>query len=319
MSQSAAAAIIREKWNDSAEKRAIAWDRKFSWHSPIVQQFIESEYLDGGRIGEVLKSHVGARTFRRGLEIGGGLGGQANDFYTRLKVERFDVLDISDVAVANGNNRAEEQGRNIHFAVADLNTDPLPEERYDLICARGALHHIENLEFVFAQINDRLTDDGLFFANDYMGPSYMQWEPKQLELMNAIVRLLPDDLNRIQHRDNAIMREIQPIPLEIFKRVDPSEGVRAAEIFEVMEQHLEVEKIIPFGQTLAYEVLRGRVQNFSDSDDKDCAILSLICLLEKELIGAGTLKSNFNFVIAKKKSGAAGKDVDMTHSDVGLA
>lgn len=301
MSPESTATIIREKWNDSTEKRTISWDRKFSWHSPIVRSFIETEYLQGGRIGQVLRDYIGDRHFKRGLEIGGGLGGQANDFYTTFDVDRFDVLDISDVAVANGNKRAEEQGRNIRFSVCDLNSDPLPDEQYDLICARGALHHIENLEFVFEQINARLSDDGVFFANDYMGPSYMQWEPKQLELMNAIVSLLPDHLNRVQHRDNAIVREIKPIPLEIFARVDPSEGVRAADIFEVMEQYLEVEKIVPFGQTLAYETLRGRVQNFNDDDENDAAILSLICLLEKELIEAGALTSNFNFVIARKK------------------
>ncbi|MEO0917255.1 MAG: class I SAM-dependent methyltransferase [Pseudomonadota bacterium] len=300
MSDSASAAIIREKWNDTTQKRTIAWDRKFSWHSPVIQEFIERDYLSGGRIRNVLSDYLGDKPIGRGLEIGGGLGGQANEFYASLNVGRFDVLDISDVAVNAGNKKAREQGRNIHFSVCDLNNDPLPEGPFDLICARGALHHIENLEFVFAQIATRLTDDGVFFANDYMGPSYMQWDAKQLELMNAIVQLLPDDLNRVQHKGNQVIREVKPIPLEIFARVDPSEGVRASEIFDVMKQHLEIVSVIPFGQTLAYETLRGRVQNFDDADEKDRAILSLICLLEKELIAAGTLQSDFNFVIAKK-------------------
>lgn len=301
MAQIESAEIIRGKWNDTMHQQSVSKVRKFSWHSSVVQDFIESHYLDGGRINAVLLDYLDGRTIRNGLEIGGGLGGQANAFYEQLSVERFDVLDISDVAVATGNTRAREQGRNIHFTVADLNNDPLPDRSYDLICARGALHHIQNLEFVFEQINDRLSDNGIFFANDYMGPSYMQWEPKQLALMNAIVELLPDDMNRVQHRDNTLVREIKPIPLDVFARVDPSEGVRAAEIFGVMEQHLEIVKIIPFGQTLAYEVLRGRIQNFDDTDPKDRAILSLICLLEKELIDAGTLTSNFNFVMAQKR------------------
>lgn len=301
MSETGNAAIIREKWNDTMHRRTVSQDRKFSWHSPVVQGFIEKHYLDGGRINSVLVDHLAGRSIRYGLEIGGGLGGQANSFYQQLGAERFDVLDISDVAVAAGNRQAREDGRNIHFTVSDLNNDPLPDRSYDLICARGALHHIENLEFVFEQINDRLSEDGVFFANDYMGPSYMQWDRKQLELMNAIVGSLPDDLNRVQHRDGAVVREVKPIPLEVFARVDPSEGVRAAEIFDVMEQHLDIVKVLPFGQTLAYEVLRGRIGNFDDDDGRDRAILSLICLLEKELIAAGVLTSNFNFVIAKKR------------------
>lgn len=295
------AKIVRDKWNASMQTRAEALTRKFSWHSPAVQRFISDHYLGGGRSKDLLITHMAGKRIARALDVGGGLGEQARVFYDALDVERFDVLDISDVAVKTGAARAKAEGRNIHFAVADLNTDPLPDVQYDLICASGALHHIENLEFLFEQINARLAPDGVFYANDYMGPSHMQWGDKQLALMNAIVGLLPDDLNRVQHRGHQVIRDVTRIPLDVFARVDPSEGVRSADIFDVMGRFLTIEKIVPFGQTLAYEVLRGRVQNFDDADEKDEAILNLICLLEKELIDAGVIQSDFNFVIARKR------------------
>ncbi|MEM6539083.1 MAG: class I SAM-dependent methyltransferase [Pseudomonadota bacterium] len=294
------AEIVRDKWNASMQQRSEALHRKFSWHSPTVQRFISAEYLGGLKSKEVLIQYLNGKPIERALDVGGGLGEQAKVFYDALHVEHFDVLDISDVAVSTGAKRAKKEGRNIHFAVADLNKEPLPDVEYDLICASGALHHIENLEFLFEQINSRLAPDGVFYANDYMGPSHMQWDDKQLALMNAVVGILPDELNRVQHRGNNIVSEVTRIPLEVFARVDPSEGVRSADIFDVMEKHLKIEKVVPFGQTLAYEVLRGRVQNFDDNDAKDQAILSLICLLEKELIDAGVISSDFNFVIATK-------------------
>lgn len=306
MSQPAADAPdrVRDKWNETMRKRLATRDRQFCWHHPVVQRFMREHYLGGHTVSGYLKDYLGGRPIRNALEVGGGLGDQAIAFYHQLGVERFDVLDISDVAVAAGNDRAREQGLNVHYAVSDLNHDDLPDRDYDLIIASGALHHIENLEHLFAQIDDRLTPQGVFFANDYMGPSQMQWREDQLRLMNAVVSILPDELNRVAHRGDQVVREVRPIPLEIFARVDPSEGVRAAEIFDVMRDHLKIERIVPFGQTLAYEMLRGRVHNFDDDDPKDNAILSLICLLEKELMDAGVIGSDFNLVIARPRKAA---------------
>lgn len=292
---------VRDKWNDTMRTRATSSTRKFSWHSTVVQQFFQEKYLDGHSVSNFIGAYLGTRKIENVLELGGGLGQQSIALYNMLDIERCDVLDISDVAVAEGNRRAKEQGQNIHFAVSDLNTDPLPSREYDLIIASGSLHHISNLEYLFEQINAHLSSDGVFFTNDYMGPSQMQWRPKQLELMNAIVACLPDEMNRVAHKDDAVVRQIKPIPLEIFAKHDPSEGVRAADIFDVMGRYLDIERIAPFGQTLVYEVLRGRVHNFDDGDPKDKAILSLMLLLEKEMIDAGALTSDFNLAIARPR------------------
>jgi SAM-dependent methyltransferase len=299
--QSIASEVVREKWNDTMQKRAESKARKFSWHSAVVQTFMREQYLDEHSVSEFLCAYLGERKIRRALEVGGGLGEQTLALYRMLNIEQCDVLDISDVAVAEGNKRARKQGINVRFIASDLNTDPLPEHEYDLIIASGSLHHISNLEHLFEQINARLAPDGVLFANDYMGPTQMQWRPKQLELMNSIVDCLPDEMNKVAHKNDAVVRQITPIPLDIFARHDPSEGVRAADIFDVMEQYLDIERIAPFGQTLAYETLRGRIQNFDDDDPKDKAILSLICVLEKELIEAGAITSDFNLVIARPK------------------
>ncbi len=296
-----AAEIVREKWNETMRQRVEGPIRKFSWHSSTVQQFMRGNFTDGLTDLEYLARYLEDKPIRHALDIGGGHGEMARQYQKRLEVDHFEVIDISDFAVREGQARAVREGRNMTFHHLDMNRDDLPDVQYDLIMASGALHHIENLEHLFAQIALRLAPDGVFFAKDYMGPNHMQWRPKQLEMMNAIVGVLPDEMNRVAHKNDAIIREITPIPLEIFARVDPSEGVRAEDIFEVMEQHLEVDRVVPLGQTIVYEALRGRIQNFDDNNPKDAAILSLICLLEKELMSAGAIASDFNLVFARRK------------------
>lgn len=302
MPEQASAEIVREKWNATMRQRVESRVRKFSWHSTTVQQFMRDNYTDGLTDLEYLARYLGDRPLARALDIGGGHGEMARQYQKRLKVGHFEVIDISDFAVRAGQERAEREGLRMTFLHRDMNRDPLPEQSYDLIMASGALHHIENLEHLFEQITLRLAPGGVFFAKDYMGPNHMQWRPKQLALMNAIVGALPDDMNRVAHKTDAVIREITPIPLEIFARVDPSEGVRSEDIFTVMEQHLDIDRVVPLGQTIVYEALRGRIQNFDDADPRDAAILSLACLLEKELIDAGVLTSDFNLVFARKKS-----------------
>lgn len=292
---------VSGKWDATFRRKPGEPPRQFSWHSAVVQRFMRDNYLEGTSVSGILKTYLDGRTVRRGLEIGGGLGRQAISFHRMLGVEKFDVMDISSFAVETGNRQAAEQGLNVEFLLADLNNDPLPEDTYDLIVASGSLHHIENLEHLFAQIRRALRPGGVFFANDYMGPSYMQWTEPQLSLMNALLSALPEDMTRTSHRGGAMVGEVTRIPLAQFAKNDPSEGVRAAEIFDVMEQHLVIRKRVPIGQTLLYELLRGRIQNFDDDDPKDRCILDLMCLFEKTLLDRGILTSDFNVVIAEAR------------------
>jgi len=233
----------------------------------------------------------------------GGLGHQARALHSLLGTECFDVIDISDFAVKTGNANAHRDGLDISFRVMDLNREALPENHYDLIVANGALHHIENLEHLFEQINLSLTPGGLFFANDYMGPNHMQWTENQISLMNALLACFPDHYNQVLHKENKVIKEITRIPLEIFQKVDPSEGVRASDIFEVMGQYLRIVKTAPICQTLLYELMRGRVHNFDESNETDCFVLNLLCLFEQTLFDNGVIGSDFNLVFAERGKG----------------
>ena len=296
------AEVVRKKWNESFQRKLDEKPRQFAWQSEIVNRYMIANYLDGASVSMYLKRYLGDKVVKRGLEVGGGLGKQALQCYKMLNAEQFDVLDISDFSVAQGNAIAKEQGINVRYAVSDLNKDSLPTNQYDLIIASGSLHHIENLEHLFEQIGRALKPDGVFFANDYMGPTHMQWTDDQLAIMNQLLAVFPDEYAKVRHRDDQVGKEVTRIPLEIFARVDPSEGVRAAEIFGVMRDHLDIMDIVPIGNTINYEMLRGRIHNFDDADTKDAFILELLCTFEKILLDRGVISSDFNLVFAKQKT-----------------
>lgn len=296
-----AAETVRSKWNETMRKRIEEKPLIFAWQSETVSKFYSENYLNGYDVHDYLKHLLNGKKIKRALDLGGGLGNHSIHLYHLLEVEKFDVLDLSDYSVEKGNERARAENLNVEFRVANLNTEELPADEYDLVYASGALHHIERLEHLFEQINRTLKADGLFFANDYMGPNQMQWTDTQLQIMNRLLEAFPDQYLRVSSMDNQIVRQISRIPLEIFEKFDPSEGVRASEIFDVAQEYLNIEKIVPQCLTINYELLRGRIHNFDPNSEADNFVLRLLCTFEKILFENHVIGSDGNVLVGSKK------------------
>src|SRR5437899_10642677 len=67
----------------------------------------------------------------------------------------------------------------------------LPAARYDVIWSSGCLHHVVNLESLFAEVERALRDGGLFAVHDYVGERRMQFAPERLARINALLREVP--------------------------------------------------------------------------------------------------------------------------------
>ena len=66
----------------------------------------------------------------------------------------------------------------MRFIRSDLNFARLPERAYDVIWSSGCLHHIVNLEHLFAEVERALRPGGLFAFRDYVGERRMQFAPR---------------------------------------------------------------------------------------------------------------------------------------------
>ncbi|MBC7289149.1 MAG: class I SAM-dependent methyltransferase [Armatimonadetes bacterium] len=107
------------------------------------------------------------------------------------------AYDISEPALARAREKAAEEGiNNVEFVCQDVNTMVLAEKEFDLIVAKGALHHIANLEGALEQINRGLKDDGILVALEYVGPNRFNYPPRQLEIATCALRLLPEQFRQ---------------------------------------------------------------------------------------------------------------------------
>ncbi len=137
---------------------------------------------------------------RSAISLCCGFGQVERYFLQRLPgLNRVLGLDLAPGAIAGASRQAQEAGlaHRLEYRVADLDRldwSGLP--RVDLVIANGALHHLANLEAVLAGIRDRLNPGGRLFAFECVGPSHMDFTPRQLELINAAIWLLPPELRR---------------------------------------------------------------------------------------------------------------------------
>ena len=236
------------------------------------------------------------RTNRTGLR-GLILGCQESDnppemiFYQSGLFERLEVVDIAQGLIAKQKKKANIKGMDgIEYTVVDLNQATFQPDTYDLVWAMGTIHHIQNLESLFARINNALKNDGLFFTRDYVGPSRLQFTDLQLRIANGLLTLLPECYKKDRY-GNTIQRIMRP-SLETVMKNDPSEAVRSADIVGVMRKHLKIEKFARTGGTILHPLLNNIASNF-EADEFGDSLLKMLINLEIYLVGQEIIPSDY--------------------------
>src|SRR5207253_4970651 len=108
-------------------------------------------------------------------------------------VAHIDAVDFAEQAVA----RAREAARGlppgmakIDYGVVDLNRDELSADAYDVVVAHSVLHHVENLEHAYAQIERCMRPEATLIVNEYVGPNRFQYGDDVLAMINALLGAL---------------------------------------------------------------------------------------------------------------------------------
>jgi len=233
------------------------------------------------------------------LEIGCGGGDLAFGLIEAGTCERIDAFDIAEGAIAAAQLKVRGQGlRTLRFHLLDGNTWSMPRNQYDFVYASHALHHIENLEHLFAEVAATLRSGGVLFASDYIGPSRMQYSDAHLAAMNEALGTLPE-AKRLD-RFGVLKTRIGRRPIELYLQHDPSEAARSAEIVPVLRRFFDVE-VVPMGMSLSFEVLLDIAHNFDPDDAADNALIDGIMLMERQAERSGTAEPLFACLVARHK------------------
>ncbi len=245
-----------------------------------------------------VKENVGNKNLK-GLFLGCIEGNPGPDM-TLMETGCFDKIDVMDIAEGLLKKQriiaSEKKINGIDYIKQDFNKFILQKKEYDVIWAIGTIHHIENLEHFFEQVQNALKDKGVFILREYIGPNRFQYSNKQLIIINEILSILPEKYKK--QSDGNIKNIIErPNVAELIKH-DPTESVRPEDIMPLMKERFEMVKLSYTGGTILQPLLSYIASNFENDKDAE-AILNLLILLEKNLIENNFLPSDYVFCIAK--------------------
>lgn len=195
-----------------------------------------NEAYTGDAARSWIEDLIGRGPFRDAAVLGCDEGGYERFWIERHGSERLDVYELSPGVIrkvrsglALGVLATWGPHRRVRFIRSDLNFARLPEGAYDVIWSSGCLHHIVNLEHLFAEVERALRPGGVFAFRDYVGERRMQFAPERVARINAVLRDIPARWRRT--------KTIRPTRLE---ELSPFCGVRSDEILALATARFEL-------------------------------------------------------------------------------
>jgi SAM-dependent methyltransferase len=252
------------------------------------QYFVKKYFSEKVPVERVLTLGCGAGEFERGL---------ASYNFCR----HHDAIDISDGAIEQAIAAARSAGlTHISYRVDDLNRTVIEPNSYDVIFGISSVHHVSALERLFEQIVVGLKPDGLFFLDEFIGPSQFQWTDAQIEISNRELGKMPVGLTRSVTRPGTTKVPVVRPTIEFMTEYDPSEAIRSAEIVPLLPKYCDIIEMKGQGGSLLHLLLQDIAGNFNEQNEGSIAYLRQLFDLEDRLISKGVLQHDFATIITRK-------------------
>jgi SAM-dependent methyltransferase len=234
------------------------------------------------------------------LTLGCGIGYREIHMAKTGCFKRIDAYDLSEDALAEARVRAARDAVSdvINFERKDLNDYHLPPAHYDFVLVEQSLHHFSPLGPLLDKIKVALKPDGYFIINEFVGPDKFQWTDRQIEVINALLTLIPARYRVYSHGQTLKKRIYRPGLLRM-KLYDPSEAVESAGIVPGIKVRFQVVEERNYGGTILQLLFQDIARNFMSDDPETLELLELICKVEDFLLSTGDLRSDFTFIVCK--------------------
>lgn len=206
----------------------------------------------------------------------------------------IDCFELSPVLIERALTGAREAGvvNQVQIAAIDLNQWSPAAGHYNGIMASHSLHHLVELEEIFANCRKSLKSTGIFATNDMIGRNgHMRW-PEVLKWVEGIWRFLPDRFK--------LNRQLNCFDADFVNRdcsTESFEGVRTQDILPLLVEQFGFTHFLAYGGLIDIFVDRGYGHNFETKDAKDTALIDFIETLNSSLLAKGLIKPTMMFAV----------------------
>ncbi len=219
----------------------------------------------------------------RAVSIGCGNGIKELRLIKQGVVETFDLYELSEERITEGKQNARKLGieDRINFIHGDA-FESNPKSVYDMVHWNSSLHHMFDVDHAILWSKIALKDGGVFYMDDFVGPTRFQWSDKSLMLASRVREILRETKYIKDYRkegQNLSCSIKRPNPLHI-ENDDPSEAVDSSNIVKSIREHFPDASIQFTGGTIYHLVLADMLANFQENV-LDNAVLDLLMLIDE--------------------------------------
>src|SRR6266508_1437578 len=293
---------MQTRWNDgefTANLNSMVWTA-----SATVRRYLHtlvSGSPDCDWLTWVRAKHLPPRVDRL-LVLGAGSGWLERALAKKDGIGSLTACDIADKTVAAARQAARQEGLDqIRYLVCNLEAEPLPEGPFDAIFANDVLHHITDLEGLYARIHEAIDREGKLLFNEYVGPNRFQYINARMALINRYFRLIPDHLRFNPYWRGLFWSRVRTDPARLAAD-DPTEAVRSEEVLPLARRFFEAEAEYSYGGGLLNPLLAEIITNFDETKPYDSGLLQVLCGAEDRLTRSRAIEPDFIVFIGRRRS-----------------
>jgi len=284
---------INQHWSQVAKTSNPSRTRW--WESPAIKQHINrlvcGEPISGFGQGLTRKAMSYGKSYNLGVSVGSGTGSKEMNLIQQGLVKNFILFELSDERIKQGKLLAEKLGlsKNVVFVQEDYLKAKLPEN-VDFVHWNNALHHMFDVYESVKWSYDILEYGGMFYMDDYVGPSRFQYSDEVLALLTRIRSLLPKRyLSNPRDSSKLLSSKIVRCDPEKLIAIDPSEAVEPDKILETVKHYFPSVKITQTGGYVYLACLGDIIHNIDEENETDKAILDLLMLVDELMVNVPKL------------------------------
>lgn len=212
----------------------------------------------------------------------------------------YHCIDLNEHVLAIGQRQMEKRGLNMTVQAMDLNFIELETEKYDIITAFAALHHLDELEKIYAAINNALKPNGIFATVDVITRNGLMMWPETYEVVKGLWSIWPDKY-KFNHTSYATPR-FTPEHKNVDYGKESFEAIRSQDLLPLLPEFFDPIIYIPY-----YSISRRFLDtqygpNYDLNDPYDYGMVEFIWNLDCYYIRERVLPPETMFAVMRKKN-----------------
>lgn len=214
-----------------------------------------------------------------------------------LRSFTIECLELSPHLIARGRELATVEGVFPHmiFTQSDFN-GWRPPTTYTGVMANHSLHHVVELETLFASIKSGLEPGGYFLTSDMIGRNGHQRWPEALEIVSQLWQELPQ-----VYRYNQQLKRLEPEFVNWDCSTESFEGIRAQDVLPLLNEQFHFKLFVGFANLITPFIDRAFGHNFDATAQWDRDFIDRVHQMDEDGFRSGKLKPTQMFAVMTKE------------------